>query len=45
VSFYINGGVKYTSLAILPNYDLIPLEIENGKINTNEVYIVKSFYD
>ena len=38
VSFYINGGVKYTSLAILPNYDLIPLEIENGKINTNEVY-------
>ena len=45
ISFYINGGVKYTSLASLPNYDLIPLEIENGKINTSEVYIVKSFID
>ena len=44
VSFYINNGVKYTAIASLPNYDLKPLEIENGKVNNQEVYIVKSFY-
>ena len=43
VSLYINGGVKYTTIACVPNYDLIPLEIVNGKINASEVYIVKSF--
>ena len=45
ISIYINGGVKYTTISCLPNYDLIPLEIENGKIIKNEVYIVKSFLD
>lgn len=45
LSIYINGGVKYTTISCLPNYDLIPLEIENGKIIKNEVYIVKSFLD
>ena len=45
LSIYINGGIKYTTIASLPNYDLFPLEIENGNINTSEVYIVKSFYD
>lgn len=43
ISFYINGGVKYTSLACLPDYNLKPLEIENGNINKEEVYKVKSF--
>ena len=43
VSFYINGGVKYTTLACLPNYDLNPFEIINGTINYKEIYIVKSF--
>lgn len=45
VTAYINGGVKYTSIAKLPNYDLIPLNVTNGKINNQEIYIVKSFYD
>ncbi len=44
VSFYINKGIKYTSIASLPNYNLTPLEIINGKINSSEIYIVKSFY-
>ena len=43
VSFYINGGIKYTTIASLPNYDLSPLMVENGKINKEEIYIVKSF--
>ena len=45
ISFYINGGVKYTSLACLPDYNLKPLEIENGNINKKEVYKVKSFIE
>ena len=44
VSFYINGGVKYTSIASLPDYDLSPLEIINGNIKTQEVYAVKALY-
>ena len=43
VSFYINGGIKYTSLAALPDYDLTPLEIINGNIESQEIYIVKAF--
>ena len=45
VTCYINGGVKYTSLAGLPDYDLIPLVIKNGKINNQEIFIIKSFIE
>jgi len=44
VTIYINKGVKYTTLAGLPNYDAKPLEVENGQVENLEVYTVKSFY-
>lgn len=45
LTIFINKGIKYTSIAALPNYDKKPLVISNGKIIKKEIYIIKSFYD
>ena len=45
LTIYINKGIKYTSIAKLPDYDKSPLEIENGKIIDKDIYIIRSFYE
>lgn len=45
VSFYINGGVRYTAIAELPDYNMKPLDIESGTVNDIKIEIVKSFFD
>ena len=45
LTIYINKGIRYTSIAKLPDYDKPAIEIEKGKIINKKIFIIKSFYD